>query len=136
MSRENVELIRGIYDAVARRDDVTPFEVYARDIVWDVTNQRLAGLLSKPLYNGHDGVRQFWGEGVSLFSEIDFEVEELIDADDQVLAVVRARWVGRASGAAVTGTHVAVWTIAGDEVIQLQTFDDRAQAFDAAGLMT
>ena len=28
MSRENVELIRGLYEAVARGDSVTPFEAY------------------------------------------------------------------------------------------------------------
>jgi hypothetical protein len=29
MSQENVEIVRGIYDAVARRDGVTPFKAYA-----------------------------------------------------------------------------------------------------------
>jgi len=41
MSQENVEVVRGIYDAVARRDAVTPFEVYAEDIVWDVSKTSL-----------------------------------------------------------------------------------------------
>ena len=40
MSQENVELVRRIYDAAARRDDATPFEFYAVDIVWDLTNTR------------------------------------------------------------------------------------------------
>ena len=40
MSQENVEIVRGIYDAVARRDGVTPFEAYAEDIVWDLSNSR------------------------------------------------------------------------------------------------
>jgi ketosteroid isomerase-like protein len=31
MSQENVELVRGIYDAFARHDVVTPFEVYSND---------------------------------------------------------------------------------------------------------
>jgi hypothetical protein len=29
MSQENVEIVRRIYDAAARHDDPTPFEVYA-----------------------------------------------------------------------------------------------------------
>jgi hypothetical protein len=28
MSEENVEIVRGIYDGVTRRDEVTPYEVY------------------------------------------------------------------------------------------------------------
>ena len=48
MSQENVELVLRIYDAVARRDDVTPFEFYAEDIVWDLSHTRRAALYARP----------------------------------------------------------------------------------------
>ena len=88
----------------------------------------------KPVYHGHEGVRQYWRETTSAFGEIDFEVEEMIDAGDQVLAVIREREVGRASGAPVEATHLAVYTLSGGKVIRLQVFDDRQQALEAAGL--
>ena len=88
----------------------------------------------KPVYHGHEGVRQFWRESLSAFGEFNFEVEELIDAGDQVLAVIREREVGRASGAPVETTHLAVYTLADGKVIQMQLFDDRQQALEAAGL--
>ncbi len=134
MSQENVEVVRRIYDAVARRDGVTPFELYAEDIVWDLSNARRALVTTKPVYQGHEGVRQFWREALSSFGEVNFEVEELIDAGDQVLAVIREREVGRASGAPVETTHLAVYTLADGKVIQMQLFDDRQQALEAAGL--
>jgi ketosteroid isomerase-like protein len=134
MSRENVKLVRGIYDAVARRDDAGPFEVYAEDIVWDVSHSPAALFQMKPVYQGHEGVRQFWRESLAVFGEVDLEVEELIDADDQVLAVIREREVGRASGVPVETTHLAVWTFAGGKVAQMQVFDDRRAAERAAGL--
>jgi ketosteroid isomerase-like protein len=134
MSQENVEVVRGVYGAYTRRDDVTPFEVYAEDIVWDISNLRRAGLMMKRVYQGHEGVRQFWRETVSVFGVIDFEVEELIDAGDQVLAVIREREVGRTSGVPVEAAHVVVWTLADGKVIQLQMFDDRDQALEAVGL--
>jgi hypothetical protein len=59
MSEENVEVVRGIYEAVARRDDVTPFVVYAEDIVWDISNSRRAAVNPRSIYHGHEGVRQF-----------------------------------------------------------------------------
>jgi ketosteroid isomerase-like protein len=37
MSQENVELVAGVYEAFARRDDAAPFEVYATDIEWDTS---------------------------------------------------------------------------------------------------
>src|SRR5262245_43133010 len=134
MSEENVEMVRGIYEAAARRDDVTPFEVYAEDIVWDLSNARRALLLTKPVCHGHEGVRQFWREALSAFGEINLEVEELIDADDQVLAVTREREVGRASGVPVVSIAVSVWTLADGKVVQMQVFDDRQRALEAAGL--
>jgi ketosteroid isomerase-like protein len=126
--------VRGIYDAAAKRDDVTPFEVYAEDIVWDVSNAARAALAMKPVYHRHEGVRQYWRETVSVFGEVDFEVEELIDADDQVLAVIREREVGRASGVPVETTHLAPYALTGGKVIQMQLLDDRQQALEAAGL--
>ena len=59
-----MEVVRGIYDAVARRDDVTPYEVYAEDIVWDLSNSGRELLLTKPVYQGHEGVRQFWARAM------------------------------------------------------------------------
>jgi ketosteroid isomerase-like protein len=134
MSQANVDVVRRIYDAAARRDDVIPFEVYAEDIIWDISNSRRALLAMKPAYHGHDGVRQYWRENISVFGEVDFEVEELIDAGDQVLAVIREREVGRASGVPVEATHLAVYTLSGGKVIQMQVFDNRQQALEAAGL--
>ena len=127
-------MVRGIYDAVARRDDVTLFEVYAEDIVWDLSNSRRTALGIDPIYHGHEGVRQFWRDGLSVSGEVDLELEELIDAGDQVVAVTREHGVGRASGVPVASIAVSVWTFAGGKVIQMRVFDDRQQALEAAGL--
>ena len=134
MSEENVEVVRRLYDAAARHDDVIPFEVYAEDIVWDVSHARRAALAMKPVYHGHGGVRQYWRETTSVFGEIDFEVGELRDAGNHVLAVIREREVGRASGVPVEATHMAVLTLTGGKVILIQMFDDPQQAREAAGL--
>jgi ketosteroid isomerase-like protein len=134
MSLENVEIVRGLYEALARRDGVAPFELYAEDIVWDVSQSRAAFLYTQPVSRGHDGVRQGWREWLSAFSEIDAEVAELIDAGDQVVAVIRERELGRASGVRVEATHAAVWTLAHGKVTRMQVFDDRERALEAAGL--
>ena len=134
MSQENVEIVRGIYEAVARRDGVTPFEAYAEDIVWDLSNSRRTALGVEPIYRGHEGVRQFWRDALSVFGDADLEVEELIDAGDQVVAVTRERAIGRGSGVPVQSIAVSVWTLADGKVIQVQVFDERQQALEAVGL--
>jgi ketosteroid isomerase-like protein len=125
----NVATVLRIYEAAARRDDVTPFELYAEDIVWDLSNTRAALMYSKPVFHGHEGVREAWREGVAAFREANYSLEELAEpADDHVLAVVREHHVGRASGAPVDASHYAVWTFAGEKVARMQTFEDRADA--------
>jgi ketosteroid isomerase-like protein len=134
MSQENVEVVRTIYDAVARRDAATPFDLYAKDIVWDLSNWRPAQLDPMPVYTGHDGVREAWRDRLSAWGQVDFEVEELMEAGDRVVAVIRDRQIGRLSGAPIDSSHAAVWTLADGKVTRLQVFDDRRQALEAVGL--
>ena len=134
MSRENLELVRRIYDAVARRDSVTPFEIYAEDIVWDMSNLRRAALYQRALYRGHDGVRELWRESLTAFGEVDFDVENLADSGNRVLAEIHERARGRASGAPVEAIHFAVWTLTDGKVVRLEIFDDRDAAERAAGI--
>ena len=133
MSQENVEIVRGIYDATARRDNKAPFEVFAEDIVWDLSRSARGAMIGEPVAQGHAGVRQAWTDLVSALGDLAFDLE-VIDAGERVLAVVRERWVGRASGVPVEAAHLAVWTLADGKVTQMQLFDDRREALEAAGL--
>jgi ketosteroid isomerase-like protein len=135
MSQENVEIVRGIYEAVARRDAAAPFAVYAEDIVWDVSNSRRATIMDSVAYHGHEGVRKFWEEAVSAFGTVDLDVDEVIDAGDRVVALIREHEIGRTSGVPVDTRHVAVWTLADGKVVRMQIFDDREQALKAVGLV-
>jgi ketosteroid isomerase-like protein len=134
MSQENVDIVRRIYDAVARRDSVTPFAFYAQDIVWDLSNSARSAFYSAPVYRGHGGVRRSWQESLSAFGEVDFEVEQLLDEGEYVVAVIREREVGRASGVPVEARHTAVWALAAGKVTRLQVFDDHQRALEAVGL--
>src|SRR5436305_242695 len=125
MSQENVEIVREIYEAVARRDAASAFAVYADGIVWGVSARR--AMVMGRVYHGHHGVRQFWRDALSAFGEVDLDVEELIDAGGQVVAVIREREIGRSSRVPVEATHAAVWTIADGKVNRMQIFDDRIE---------
>jgi ketosteroid isomerase-like protein len=134
MSQANVEVVRQIYDAVARRDSVTPFRFYADDIVWDLSTWAAVVFYSRPVYRGHDGVRELWRETLAAFGEVDFQVEEVIDGGERVVAAIREREIGRASGVPVEARHTAVWTLADGKVTRMQIFSERPEALEAAGL--
>ena len=53
MSQENVEIVRGVYDAFARRDNAAPFAVYAPDM--EVDFREGGGPDAQAVYHGHDG---------------------------------------------------------------------------------
>jgi ketosteroid isomerase-like protein len=134
MSEENVEIVRRIYEAAARRDAETAFELYAPDIVWDLSQAGTAHLLTHRVSHGRKGVRQAWREGLDAFGEIDLTLDELTDAGDRVLAAVREEEVGRTSGVPVSAYHFAVWTLVDGKVTRMQVFGDRREALEAAGL--
>lgn len=105
-------MVRRIYEAVARRDAATPFELYADDIVWDISASARGGLMTRPVFHGHEGVRDAWRESYAVWGHVDLEVDELADGGDRVFAAVRDHVIGRTSGAPAETTHYAVWTLA------------------------
>ncbi|HKP88505.1 MAG TPA: nuclear transport factor 2 family protein [Thermoleophilaceae bacterium] len=132
-SSSTVELVRRIYDAAERRDDVTPFQLYSEDIVWDLSGTRVAAFYPRPVFHGHEGVRDAWREGVAVFRDVHMALQDLIAVDeDRVLAEVREQHLGRTSGVAVEATHYALWTLADGKVVRMQTFEDRSEAEEAA----
>jgi ketosteroid isomerase-like protein len=86
-----------------------------------------------PGYEGFLGFLEgFWGD----FEEAHVEPEELIDAGDGVLAVVRFHGKGTPSGAEVEMTVCQLWTLRDGKVIRGQGFFARGEALEAAGLTT
>ena len=134
MSRENVDLVRRVYAAAARGANEAAFDLYAPDIEWDVTPSAAAQFDLEPVYHGHEGVRRFWRDYLSAFERLDFELEELIDAGDRVLAVVHERASGRCSGIAFDNRVFAVWTLRNGEIARMGVYLDRDEALEAAGL--
>ena len=136
MSQENVEVVRRLYDAARRGDDALPFELYARDIEWDARGAWPGRAISDlgRVYRGHEGVRRFWRDYLSAFERYDFTVEELIDAGDQVLAVVREHATGRLSQVALDNAVYALWTVHHGKLVRMRLYPTRMEALEAAGL--
>ena len=134
VSRENVEVVRRIYEAwLGGEDDAAlelidpAFELHpAEGTDW-------VGL--EDLYRGHEGMRDYLALIYEVFDDYRAEVEDMLDAGDQVvsLAVEHAR--GKASGAAVEARHTAhVWTLRDGKAVRLELFWDRERALERAGL--
>jgi hypothetical protein len=58
---------------------------------------------------------------------MDFDVLELREVGDQVLATVRDVLTGRVSGVPVQALHYTVWTLAAGKVVRLQALTIAAE---------
>jgi ketosteroid isomerase-like protein len=133
MSRENVEVVRLVYEAVARRDTASVLALYDADIEIDSSRVPESELASG-LIRGHEGLRQLFRDWSEAWESFEDDCEELIDAGEQVISVITRRGRGRASGAETTAPRVGVWTIREGKVIRVVWFPIREDALEAVGL--
>ena len=136
MPEENVEVVRRVYEATARRDSDAVLALYDPEVEWDVSQDpTMVPMVGAGVYRGQDGLRRFFREWYEAWENIRNEPEELIDAsDDSVVVVVTDRAQGRASGAEVARTHAALWTVRDGKVVRVAWFPTRDAALEAAGL--
>jgi len=134
MSKENVEVVRRLYDAVARRDSAAVFSLYDPEVVIDGTRHQWAEVFgSDGVYHGHEGVREFSRIYYAEWENLRDQLEELIDAGDRVVSISTIRARGRASGIEVEWKHNAgVWTVESGRITRVVWCRDRDEALAAA----
>src|SRR5688572_11396194 len=127
MSQENVEIVRHVFDAVARRDTEGILALYASDVEVDASHSEFSGLFGRSIYLGHEGLRSFDHEWREAFENVETECDELIEVGEQVVSVSKYRVRGR-GGIEVRGSaRGGIWTIRQGKVSRVVWFDSREQ---------
>jgi ketosteroid isomerase-like protein len=129
MSQENVEIVRQVYEAAAHRNAETIFALYDAKVELDATR---IGVGDLGVFSGHEGLRALFGELHQVWGHMQYDYEELIEAGDHVVAVVRRHAQGRASGVDVEASLALLWTLRDRKVIRVVWFGSRADALEAA----
>jgi ketosteroid isomerase-like protein len=132
MSRQNVELVRGIYDSFAAGDVAAVLGAMSPDIVWNEAEN--FPLADRNPYIGPDAVAG--GVFARLAADWDgfaLSIDELLDAGDAVVATGRYRGTNRATGDAVNAQFVHIWRIQDGKAKAFQQFTDTLQFARAAG---
>jgi uncharacterized protein len=134
MSQENVESVRRMYDAWLAGDFSTVFATLDESIELN-PDPEAAWVGIGEVYRGHDGIRSYMGSVYEAFDEYRPEVEQLIDAGDQVLTLAIEHGRGRGSGAEVEAHKTAhLWTLRDGKAIRLDLYLNRDEALKAVGL--
>jgi ketosteroid isomerase-like protein len=134
MSQENIEVVRRVYNAAARRDTATVLSLYDPGVEWDGSRSRWAEVLpGTAQFQGHEELRRFFRLYYEIWESFEDDVQELIDAGDHVISVVTSRGRRRASGVDVEYTQHGVWTIRDGKVFRVVWFQTRDEALEAVG---
>jgi ketosteroid isomerase-like protein len=134
MSEENVEVVRRVYEAVARRDAATVLALYDSEIEWDLSRTPWGNVTGRGIYRGHDDLRTFYRDWYEAWVNYDEDCEALIDAGEHVVVVATGRGRGQASGVDVKWNQYGDWTIRDGKVVRVVWFPTREEALEAAGL--
>src|SRR3954468_14559106 len=131
MSRENVEIIRSGFEAVAEGDLGAWFRLADPDIR---VIPRPAEPDAATEYRGLDGLMEYAVNWYSQWDEYESEPVEIIDAGEQV--VVRARERGRVerTGIEVSEDFSHSFRLRGRKVVEWRMYDSHAEALEAVGL--
>jgi ketosteroid isomerase-like protein len=132
MSEENVEIVRRAYIALTRGDEETLREMVGPEFVVDFSRR----LVEPAVLRGRDEALAALGQIREPWDDWPvWEPQELIDADDRVVAFIRTTARGKGSGVEVEAHVWNLWTSRDGKLAELTYFgDDRAAALEAAGL--
>jgi ketosteroid isomerase-like protein len=84
MSRENVEIVRNAFQTFSAEGIDAALPYFSRDFVWYPTDRWLDG----SAYRGHDGMRRLAAAFSENFDDFRYEVHDIRDAQDRVVALV------------------------------------------------
>lgn len=128
--------MREVLEAFRRRDHESAFELYDPEIEFDAS--RLIAMVPDiaGVYRGHEGVRTYWRRWLSAWKDLEFEVQDVQAAGDDVVALIRnQRQWGRHSGIATEmRPYAIVFTIRDGKIVRWCSYPDQDEALEAVGL--
>jgi ketosteroid isomerase-like protein len=129
MSEENVERVRKGYEFSGREHE-PDYDLLHSDIRWHTR----ADLPDTTTYRGHDGAATLIAEWAEAFDDLRIDVEELIDAGDRVVVVLRLRGRVRGSAQEVDMPETHVLTMSAGKVTEIHEYATRSEALKVVGL--
>jgi ketosteroid isomerase-like protein len=132
MSQANVEMVERVLGE-AQHHPAALWEVLDDEVLWEVSDLDIPDVGASE-WRGPAGVREFFRRWVGPFDEWGYEVREVIDAGDSVVAHVHQWGRGKGSGARVESRFWQVWTIRDGKIVRGSHHSERADALEASGL--
>jgi ketosteroid isomerase-like protein len=131
VSSENVEIVRTAMESF----NLDGVDAIADQISPDFETTTPPSLSVEPdTYRGPEGVRRWFDAWEGTMDEVRFDVDELVDAGDRVIAVSRMVARSHTTGIEVEQAVSLVWTLRDGRAVRLDPYATREEAARAAGL--
>jgi ketosteroid isomerase-like protein len=133
MSEENAQIVRRVFDAL-QHPNAAVRALWHPDVEFDVSRDIWGALVGGGRYRGIEGVRSWMLDLYSGWEKMDLSCEELIDAGEQVIAVLRVRGRGRVSGIELEYRPAGVWTLRQGKIVRVVWYRTREEALGSVGV--
>jgi ketosteroid isomerase-like protein len=130
MSQENLDLLRRGFEHVERTGEFLP-EAAHPELVWDTTTFR--GGMNREKCSGVDETNRWLAQWLEGFEDWSIDVEELRDAGDRVVALVRQHARPKHGGPEVEMRMAMVFTFRDRLIARMEMYANRPEALEAAG---
>jgi ketosteroid isomerase-like protein len=132
MSQQGVDRIRRLHELTYTRDSwASAREAFLATFRPDLVFHSRADEPDRTTHIGRDAYERAWSAFVEAFSEIRFEILELIDAGDHVIASTVMHGRGSASGADVNDPYVFVYRMRDGLVVEGWEYRTKQEALEA-----
>ena len=131
MSAENVEIVRLGYDEFLATGELVE-RITAPEFVWDMST--FHGWPERQTYEGPKGTREFLTDWVGAWEDWRREVRELIDAGDDVVAILHQSGRSKTTGLEVDMDFAQVWTLKDGKQTRMRMYADPDDALREVGL--
>ena len=132
MSQENVDIVRGVYEALDQREIDQFLSYFAPEMEVDFSDS--VGPF-RAVYRGHAELKTLWESFFEAWANIQWEVDELRDLGaGRVLTTTDVIARGHGGGIPTTQHRAVIWEIRDGQIRRVKFFPDKQAAFEAAGL--
>jgi ketosteroid isomerase-like protein len=124
MSEELVKLVERGYEAWNSGDRRWVLEHMAEDVEWITPEDDP----DPGTYHGLEGIEQYWSQWRAAVGQLNFRIEEIMDAGDSVVVVARRQGRGEHSGLEVSDRVIQVYEFEGEKCRRVREYYDRDAA--------
>jgi ketosteroid isomerase-like protein len=132
VSEQNLQLVRGIYESLARGDVASVLGAMDSRIEWNEA-EGFPYADGNPYVGPQAVVEGVFARLAGEWEYFNVDVEELLDAGDAVVARGRYRAKHKQTGAAIDAQFAHFWWLHNGKANRFQQYTDTAQTAAAAG---